>query len=158
MIGLSDTTPPPFHVILYPNQPLGPWGAGIVLLACAAVSGAVGCAFALAGAWPVSGFLGLDLVLLGLAFWVVRRRARRREEIRLDRSGLHLRRIEPDGSELSERLEPYWVRVQLEQPSPAVVRLWLRSHGRRLRVGAFLGAEEARGLAQALDRALGAYR
>lgn len=156
--GEPDAPRAPFHVVLYPNHSLGPWGASGVLLVAAAVSGALGSAFALAGAWPVTGFLGLDLVLLAAAFLVARRRSRRREEIRLDASGLHLLRIEPDGSARTVRLEPYWVRVQLEQPSPLTARLWLRSHGRRLRIGAFLTAEEVRGLARALERALLAHR
>ncbi len=158
MTGEPDAPRAPFHVVLYPNRSLGPWGASGVLLVAAAVSGALGSAFALVGAWPVTGFLGLDLALLAAAFLVAGRRARRREEIRLDASGLHVLRVEPDGRQLEVRLEPYWVQVQLEQPSPVAARLWLRSHGRRLRIGAFLNAEEVRGLAQALEQALGAHR
>jgi|DewCreStandDraft_4_1066084.scaffolds.fasta_scaffold00146_99 uncharacterized membrane protein len=158
MMRAGDPTPPPFEAVLYPNSSLGPWGAATVLLGFAAVSGAVGCVFALVGAWPVTGFLGLDVLALGGAFLIVRRRARLREEIRLDPTGLHLRRVAPDGSEQRCRFEPYWVRVQLEELGPTAARLWLRSHGRRVRIGAFLTAEECRGLALALDRALGAYR
>ncbi|MCS6877253.1 MAG: DUF2244 domain-containing protein [Geminicoccaceae bacterium] len=154
----ESSAPPPFRAVLYPNRSLGPYGAAIVLLAFAAVSGALGCVFALLGAWPVTGFLGLDVLLLVLATRVVRRRARLREEIRLDRSGLWVSRIDPDGREECVRFEPYWVRVQLEEPDPASVRLWLRSHGRRLRIGAFLNADECRELAVALDRALAPYR
>ncbi len=151
-------SPPPFEAVLYPNSSLGPWGAATVLLVFAAVCGAIGCVFALVGAWPVTGFLGLDVAALVAAFLLVRRRARLREEIRLDATGLHLRRITPDGREERCRLEPYWVRVQLETPGPTAARLWLRSHGRRIRIGAFLTADECRELAAALDRALGAYR
>lgn len=158
MTGEPDAPRAPFHVVLYPNCSLGPWGASGVLLVAAAVSGALGSAFAFMGAWPVTGFLGLDLVLLAAAFLVARRRSWQREEIRLDASGLHVLRVEPDGSARTVRLEPYWVRVQLEQPSPVTARLWLRSHGRSLRIGAFLNAEELRGLACALERALLAHR
>ena len=158
MTSGTDATPPPFEAVLYPNNSLGPWGAATVLSAVAAVSGALGCLFALVGAWPVAGFLGADLLALAAAFVLVRRRARLREEIRLDSSGLYLRRIAPDGREEHCRFEPYWVRVQLEEAGPTAARLWLRSHGRRIRIGAFLTAEECRGLALALERALGAYR
>lgn len=154
----ESSAPPPFEAVLYPNSSLGPYAAATVILVFAAICGAIGCLFALAGAWPVTGFLGADILLLAIAFVLVRRQARRREEIRLDATGLWVRRIAPDGQEERLRLEPYWVRVQLEEPSPTSARLWLRSHGRRLRVGAFLNAEECRGLARALDRALMAYR
>lgn len=158
MTSGADSTPLPFEAVLYPNSSLGPWGTVTVLAVFAAVSGALGCFFALVGAWPVTGFLGADVLVLAGAFVLVRRRARLREEIRLDASGLHLRRVAPDGREERCRLEPYWVRVQLEEAGPTAARLWLRSHGRRIRIGAFLTAEECRGLALALDRALGAYR
>lgn len=155
---MEPLAPPPFHAVLYPNRSLGPYGAAIVLFAFAAVSGAIGCVFALVGAWPVTGFFGLDVVLFALAMLIVRRQSRRREEIRLDRTGLWVRRIDPSGREESVRFEPYWVRVQLEETSPASAQLWLRSHGRRLRIGAFLNAQECRELATVLDRALAAYR
>lgn len=158
MTSGADPTPPPFEAVLYPNSSLGPWGAATVLLAFAALSGALGCLFALVGAWPVTGFLGADILALGLAFAIVRRRSRLREEIRLDRSGLHWRRVRADGREERCRFEPYWVRVQLEEAGPTTARLYLGSHGRRVRIGAFLTAEECRGLASVLDRALGAYR
>lgn len=115
---MEPLAPPPFHAVLYPNRSLGPYGAAIVLFAFAAVSGAIGCVFALVGAWPVTGFFGLDVVLFALAMLIVRRQSRRREEIRLDRTGLWVRRIDPSGREESVRFEPYWVRVQLEETSP----------------------------------------
>lgn len=158
MTVAEETPPPPFEAVLYPNSSLGPWGAATVLLAFAAVCGAIGCLFALVGAWPVTGFFGLDVLALAAAFLIARRRGRLREEIRLDPTGLHLRRVAPDGSEQRCRFEPYWVRVQLEEVGPTAARLWLGSHGRRVRIGAFLTAEECRGLALALDRALAAYR
>ena len=54
------------------------------MAAIVTVSAAVGAGFVLIGAWPVTGFLGLDVLLLYLAFRWNYRQARRAELIRLD--------------------------------------------------------------------------
>jgi uncharacterized membrane protein len=148
----------PFEAVLYPNPPLGDAGLFALMLAVAAVSAGLGAAFALAGAWPVTGFLSVDVLLLWLAFRACRRRARRSELIRLDDSGLYVRRFEFDGRSVDWRFDPYWVRVELDEnqrPSPPLV---LSASGRALRIGQFLTADERRDLACALREALAGYR
>jgi uncharacterized membrane protein len=49
---------------------------------------------------------------------------------------------------------PYWVRVELEEPSNCASRLMLRSHGRVEQIGAFLPPAERRSTAQALKAAI----
>jgi uncharacterized membrane protein len=149
---------PPFEAVLYPNPPLGRMGYFVLTLAVAVVSAGLGAAFALAGAWPVTGFLGLDALLLWLAFRTCRRRGRCAELLRLDRSGLHVRRIGADGRVADWRFEPYWVRVGIDEPPRADGALTLSAHGRRLRLARFLTPAERLDLARALRRALAAYR
>jgi uncharacterized membrane protein len=147
-----------FEAVLYPNRPLGRGGFILVMLGVSSVSVALGVAFALAGAWPVAGFLGLDVLLLYLAFRAAQRQGRRRELIRLDGSGLRVRRVEPDGMAFDWCFEPYWVRVEIDDPPQRHSLLTLASHELRLRVGAFLTLEERLDLARALRRALQEYR
>jgi uncharacterized membrane protein len=147
-----------FQAELYPNQSLGRLGFIVLMLGVSSVGVVLGVAFALVGAWPVTGFLGLDVLLLYLAFRCCKRRARRRELIRLDASGLHVRRIEPDGAARHWRFEPYWVRVDMDDPPRRDSPLTLASHGLRLPVGAFLTPEERLDLARALRTALEQYR
>lgn len=149
---------PPFEAVLYPNPPLSDTGLLVLMLAVALASAALGAAFVVAGAWPVSGFLGLDVLLLGLAFRVCRRRGRRSEIIRLDESGLHVRRVTSDGRSADWRFDPYWVRVGMEEPPRRHSPLTLSASGRHLRIGAFLTMEERIEIAQALRRALTSYR
>jgi len=66
----------PFEAVLYPNPAMPSRAIAVLFVAVAAVSMALGAAFAIAGAWPVTGFLGLDIVLLALAFRVCVRRSR----------------------------------------------------------------------------------
>jgi uncharacterized membrane protein len=147
-----------FEAVLYPNQPVGRAGFIAVMLGVSTVSAAMSAGFVLIGAWPVSGFLGLDVLLLYLAFRAARRAARRRELIRLDASGLHVRRIEPDGATADWRFEPYWVRVHMDDPPRRDSLLTLASHGRRLVIGLFLTPEERLTLARSLESALRRYR
>ena len=143
-----------FDAVLYPNRSLGSGGFVILMLAIALVSGTIGAGFVLAGAWPVTGFLVLDVLLLYLAFRWNRREGRRAELIRLDGDGLTVRRIEPDGRQRQWRFEPHWVQVSIDQPVRPDSQLVLSSHGRRLVIGAFLGVEERAQVARALRAAL----
>lgn len=148
----------PFEAVLYPNPPLGEAGLFVLMLAVAVVSAALGAAFAMAGAWPVSGFLGLDLLLLAIAFRVCRRRGRRAELIRLDDSGLRIQRVAANGRRAEWVFDPYWVQVRLDEPPRPHGSLILSASGRALRIGQFLTDEERRELACALRSALAAYR
>ena len=147
-----------FDAVLYPNRSLGPAGFHLLMAAIVLVSGAIGAGFVLAGAWPVTGFLGLDVLLLYLAFRWDYRQARRVEFIRLDQDGLSVRRVGPDGQAREWRLEPYWVRVALDDPARGGGQLVLSSHGDRLVIGAFLTAAERLEVARALTAALRAHR
>ncbi len=144
--------------MLYPNPPLGRYGF-LALMGCVAlVSAAVGGAALAAGAWPVTGYFGVDLLLLYIAFRCNARQSRRRELIRLDETGLHVRQIAPNGRHRDWRFEPYWVRVVVEDPVRGPGTLTLRSHGQQLRLAQFLCQSERRELARALTGALAAYR
>lgn len=148
-----------FEATLYPNPPVGRTGFIAVIGAVSTVSAALSIGFTLAGAWPVSGFLGLDVLLLYLAFRHVRCASRRREVIRLDGEGLHVRRIGPDGAAADyHRFEPTWVRVHMDDPPRRDSLLTLASHGRHLVIGLFLTPEERLDLARSLRDALQAHR
>lgn len=150
--------PRPFQMTLYPNRPMSRFGFAIFMTLLCGASFSLGALFMLAGAWPVTGFLGLDVLLLYVAFRWSYRQARRFEQIRLDPEGLVVRRVEADGRQQEWRFEPYWVRVAVERPGGRRPALVLSSHGRRLRIGGFLTTAEQQEVALALETALRAYR
>jgi uncharacterized membrane protein len=154
----APAVPVGFDAVLYPNRSLGSAGFHLLMAAIVLVSVAIGAAFMLAGAWPVSGFLGLDVVLLYLAFRWNYREARRAEFIRLDHDGLTVRRIGPDGRTREWRLEPYWVRVAIDDPPRPDSQLVLSACGHHLAIGAFLTLPERLELAAALRTALHNHR
>ena len=149
---------PAFEATLYPNQPIGRAAFIGLMLGLSSVSLLIAAGFAVAGAWPVAGFLGVDLLALYLAFRIARSRARRREHIRIDRDGLLVRRVEANGAAREWRFEPYWVRVTMDDPPRRDSWLTLASHGLSLRVGTFLTPKERLELARALRAALQEHR
>ena len=153
--GPAEASPAPFDAVLYPNRSLGRFGFHLLMAAIVLVSVAIGAAFVLAGAWPVTGFLGLDVLLLYLAFRWNYRQGRRAEFIRLDGNELAVRRMEPSGRRREWRFDAYWVHVTIDDPSN---QLTLSSHGRTLEVGAFLSPEERLEVGKALRAALAAHR
>jgi uncharacterized membrane protein len=156
----AATVAPPasFDAVLYPNRSLGRFGFHLLMAAIVLVSGALGAAFVLAGAWPVTGFLGLDVLLLYLAFRWNYRQGRRAEFIRLDAAGLAVRRVDPEGRAREWRFDANWVRITIDDPPRPDSQLILSSHGRTLVVGAFLSPEERLEVGRALRAALAAHR
>jgi len=150
---------PSLDLILYPNPPLGRHGTVVLMAIALVVGGVLGAAFATLGAWPVTGFFGLEVVVLGLAVASARRRARCAEIVRLDASGLVVRRLGPDGAALSEvRLNPYWARVVVDETRRHDPRVFLRSHGSVVPIARLLNPAERREVARELERALDSVR
>lgn len=143
---------------LRPHRSLGRSGF-LVLMGCLALaSAAAGTAFAVAGAWPVLGFFGLDVALVWLAFRLNVRDGRRVERVRLSPARLEVERVSPSGRVGRWAFQPYWLTVALEEPEAHRCRLTLSSRGIRLSIGAFLTPEERRALYRALTEALGRLR
>ena len=147
-----------FHAVLYPNRSLGNTGFVVLMTLIVAVSGLIGAGFMLIGAWPVSGFLGLDVALLFFAFRWNHRDMRRMELVRLDRDGLSVRRILPNGDHREWHFDPAWVQIIIDDPAHHGSQLKLRSHGKELIIAAFLTADERLSLAKALRSAVLAHR
>ena len=154
-LDLSKACPVPqrFEAVLYPNHSLGDTGFALLMGAIVLVSGLIGAGFAMVGAWPVTGFLGLDVVLLYLAFRWNFRQSRRVDMIRLDDNGLTVRQSSPGDEEQTWRFETAWVQVVQEDR-----QLRLRSHGKDLVIGTFLTVDERQTLAQALTSAIRSRR
>ena len=143
-----------FDAVLEPNQPLGPKARALVIGFVALVSLIAGALFTLNGAWPVTPFFGADVALLALAMQVSVRASRRRERLTLTSQALLIERVSASGVLRREELNPYWLRVDHDDPELVGCELALVSRGRRWIVGSFLGAEERASLAKALRGAL----
>lgn len=144
--------------VLTPNPPMSPGALLGILIAVGIVNFVFGLSFVLRGAWPIMPFLGADVALLAWAFHASRVAARARERVTLTPSDLFVESHSPKGEVRESAFNPYWVNVELAEPADMPRRLTLRSHGKSLQVGAFLGPRERLSFAQALRAALSAAR
>lgn len=108
------------------------------------------------GAWPVTGFMGLDVLI---AWWAFRRNfsdAKRFEQISIKGDVVELKRHPVRGSPSQVEFNRRWLKVELEfdEARELVGRLLFIYRGKLTEIGAFLGAEERQGLAKALRQQL----
>jgi len=144
-----------FCAVITPNASLSRGGFLGVLVLIGGISFAAGLMFVLKGAWPVVPFLGLDVLLVWLAFRAYRDKAKAFEEVTLSADELAVRRVSPDGSEQRFGFNPYWVRLDRRfDEDEGLVRLSLTSHGRSLVIAHFLSPPERERFARALEGAL----
>jgi len=155
--GLSAEDPQ-FSAVLTPHRSLGPKGFLVFMAAISAISFGTGLMFYLMGAWPVMGFMGLDLLLVYIAFRINFRALRVYETVDLTQDALTVTRVAPSGRSRSWRFNPYWVRLSLDERVGRTSELSLASHGQRLVLGSFLTDPEREDFAAALKNALQAAR
>ncbi|MGH6875876.1 MAG: DUF2244 domain-containing protein [Rhizomicrobium sp.] len=143
-----------FSATLRPNPPMSAAALKSVIAGMAAINLAFGLYFILRGAWPVTPFMGADVALLAWALRASRHAARRREEVRITPAALRVDRYPARGKPSHVEFNPYWVRVDLDEPVSNSSKLTLASHGRAVQIGAFLPPGEKRSVAQTLRMAL----
>ncbi|MBU0725632.1 MAG: DUF2244 domain-containing protein [Alphaproteobacteria bacterium] len=147
-----------FDATLTPYRSLPPAGFHILMGAVGGVSLTMGVLFLVSGAWPVFGFLGLDVALLYFAFRLNYRSALAREVLRLDDAEMAVERFSPSGHARRWSFQPAWLQVRHDRASEYPSPLVLASHGRSLEIGSFLGQKERTDLADALVAALARQR
>ncbi len=147
-----------FERVLLPHRSLPPLGFHMMMLALGLISLGVSIGFIAIGAWPVTGFFGLDVGLIYLAFRLSYRSARRRETLRLAGNAFTVERVSVRGERRVWRFQPFWLRVVLEERPDESNRLLVTSHGRSLVIGDFLPPVMRRELAATLREALRYWR
>jgi len=156
---LEAAEPTLFSALLTPHRSLNRTGFLVVMGAISVASFAAGIACLMIGAWPVLGFLGLDVLAIYVAFKINYRSARAYEEILVTPSELRLRRVSHRGHVMEFAFNPLWVQLdQVIDEEFGVERLFLVSKGRRVALANFLGPDEKASFAKALLAALAAAR
>jgi uncharacterized membrane protein len=143
----------PYDVVVRPHRSLSPTGFWIIMGILATWSFAGGIVFLIVGAWPVLGFIGIDVALVWWAF-KASYGDRTHERLRLAGGTLTVHRVDKRGVEEQFAFPSYWVRVQLQETDDGRGVLALSSHGRHLVIGAFLAPEQRAALAASLSAAL----
>jgi uncharacterized membrane protein len=148
-----------FSAIITPHRSLSGKGFIAVMALVGGLSFAGGMFFFLMGAWPVIGFLGLDVLLVYWAFRANYRAAAAFEEVTVTASQLRVRRVSHRGQVDEWTLNPLWTKLDRERHEEfGLLKLFLVSRGRRLAVAGFLSPKEKESFAEALSAALGEAR
>ena len=143
-----------FDALITPHRSLSPRGFAVLMGIAGLIGFGFGAGFLIRGAWPVFGFCGAEWLLFYVCFRLNYRAARLRERVRLTPRQLTVERRDPRGRVQSWTFQPYWLRVEMDDPPEHGSQLSLASHGRRLTIGAFLSPPERLDLAEALRAAL----
>jgi len=115
--------------------------------------------FIFMGAWPVAGFMGLDVAAFYLAFRANFRAARAYEDVFLTPFELRFAKVSAKGARMEWSFNPAWVRLdRVEHEEFGTQRLAFVSRGRSVEVGPFLGPQEKAMLAANLSSALAEAR
>ncbi len=154
----SGRDPSRFSAVLTPHRSLGPKGFMVLMAAVCLVSFGTGLFFYLLGAWPVIGFMGLDVALIYAAFRLNFRALRLYETVDLTQDALTVTRVAPSGQSQSWSFNPYWVRLSVVPRMGRSSELSLASHGQQLVFASFLTDPEREDFASALSSALSSAR
>ena len=143
-----------FQTELRPNRSSTPGAIRkLALVLCVALVPA-GLIFVYVGAWPVFGFLGLEILALVALLNYHHKRSYVIERIAITINELRVERINPWGQRSKWSFKRHWLQVNLDESGQRDCALELRSHGRALVIGAFLAPDERRKVARRLRDAL----
>jgi uncharacterized membrane protein len=151
----GDSERPVFAAVIRPYRSLSRDGFRLVMTLCCLATVGASIPFVVLGLWPVSGFFGLDLIALYVAFRVNYRRGQSFEEVVLTPLELLFRRVTHRGEEREWRFNPLWTKLDRESDEDfGVQKLALVSRGERLVIAGDLSPPERESLAEALGKAL----
>jgi uncharacterized membrane protein len=146
---------PLFDFVIHPYRSLGPEGFRVLFYVVLAANAVVAIVLVALGGWPVLGFLGLDILLIYLAFRMSYAQMRAFERVTIDQDALVVERVDHHGARREWRFPAYWVSVWYEgDEDTGVSTVTLRSHGRALEIGGFLSPFERKDFAETLRDAL----
>jgi uncharacterized membrane protein len=159
--ALSGPTGDTGQLILRPRAPMSP--AAVVVLFVSVSTAILGVAFicGFLGAWQVLPMSSLVVVSLGFGLTAGYRRTQVEEVVSIVGATIAIDKHQPRETEHYE-FQRGWAQVVLEEPRPPLEefpsRLFIRSHGRQVQIGAFLDDDERHELATRLQPLIGPGR
>ncbi len=135
--------------VLRPHRSLSMGAFRLMLAAMICVNALAALAFVANGAYPVAGFLGLDVLALWLAFRWNYQSGRAAEYVRIAPGKVHVASVDKKGAAKHWVLNPIWARVARDGPG-----VLIRDGAGQMRIGAFLSPKECDAFAEALSLAL----
>lgn len=141
------------RLLIRPNHSLTPVATLMFMGGFSILTLAVAIVFVLQGYWPVLPFAGLEIAIVGAAFWYCGRKAQDYDLITIEENRVSVvQRV--DAREHSFEFDRHWARVELVPGDGRfhAPRLMLGSHGERVEIGRALPAENRELLASRMRR------
>lgn len=152
--NISDNSPIYDVITLWPHRSLSQRGFAILVAALGILASAIGLGFFLIGAWPVIGFMGLELLVLYVVFRLNYRDGKACEQLLIHKSGLDLIRISPSGKQQRHSFESHWLTAELLPQQGKRKILALRHHHDSHEIGAFLPPAEKKDIYSLINERL----
>lgn len=141
-------------ITLLPYRSLSKKGFRNLILIVSFVFFSIGIYFWYIGAWPVFGFLGLDVFLLYYAFKINYKSGEIFETIKIIKENLLITRNFPSGKKQIWNLEPYWTKVEMLNPARHQHNLVIKSKNKVVLLGSFLNYDDKKKLLNQIESAL----
>ncbi|MBX3577616.1 MAG: DUF2244 domain-containing protein [Rhizobiaceae bacterium] len=155
MAETNTADEPFFRALLTPHRSLGRTGFAVLIGALLFGWLVTGAFFLSVGAWPIFGFLGLDVLAIYVAFRLNYRAARAREEVSLSRTALDIRKTAPSGRAEEHRFVPLWSRFAIARHAEiGITRMAVEAQNRSVEIGGFLNPDDRESFAKAFGSAL----
>lgn len=159
MDEMNAADAPFFKALLVPHRSLGRAGFLVLMGALLAVWLTIGAVFLSIGAWPIFGFLGLDVLAIYIAFRFNYRAARIREEVSLSRTNLRIRKVPASGRVEEHSFNPFWARLRVQRHAEiGITRMAIEAREKSVLIGSFLNPDDRESFAEAFGRALAQAR
>lgn len=143
----------PLVITSHPYRSLGSAGFRVLLGVVVAANATGAIYFSALGAWPVAGFMGLDVLAILVAFRLSYAQARAYERISIDPGHIVIEHCDARGRTTREEMPSYWAQIVFDGDDEQGA-VWVRSHGRSVPVGTHLPGPERHLFATRLRQAL----
>lgn len=158
-IGVDQNFVDIFSATLRPYRSLSHNGFIILMILFGGTCFSMGFFYMMVGAWPVFAFLGLDVLLLYVAFRINYYSAKAFEEIIVRRDALIIRRVSARGKIQEMSFNPFWAKLHISKDDEgAVTKISITARGKSSDIGKFLNPEDKTTFARAFDAALAEAR
>lgn len=140
--------------VLEPQRSLSNRGFARVMLLLGGISFVSGLGFLLAGAWPVVGFLGLEVLALWLVFQWSFRAQTARTYVRVTADAVDVRKVDGWGRERRATIAAHFARVEFDRAANGPDALRLAASARAYPLGEHLNQDERETFARRLTQAI----
>ena len=127
---------------LEPPKSLRPEGANLVLVILGSFGLVISGSFMVFGAWPVFGFMALDVLLIYIAFQAQHRRSDRGEEITISDDKIEIKYFKAGTCIKTILFNRYWAKLEHLNTLNRHSKLMFSSHGKFSEIGEFLSFKE----------------